>query len=188
LIENKTLALTVAVITFIIGTAAVTSIIFYLLGYPLTSIPEHQLYFAFAILISAALASLVYGRGSNDRAKKAAHCVEETLKIQVDHKTMWKILRAVEQLPVFVVRDYVLKEINVFEEYDEMIIEYARQISPKDMSKIKKIVDTPVPELQKVLMKLYLETNLEQFKVLASSDAEKLIQINLDELKKALFE
>jgi hypothetical protein len=44
-----------------------------------------------------------------------------------------------------------------------------------------------VEELQNVLGMLYEETNLEQFKILADPDAEELITINLQELKKILF-
>lgn len=176
-----------AVLTFIAGSVIITSAIFYLLGYPISSISEHQIYAAFAILVSAGLASLVYGRGSNDRAKKASQCLDETMGITVDPKTMWKILRAVEQMPVFVVRDYVLKDINAVEAYDEMIIDYKSKISEEDMLKIKKVLDTPVPRLQEVLSELYHVTNLEQFKIIADPVAEHLILVNLEELKKVLF-
>ena len=48
-------------------------------------------------------------------------------------------------------------------------------------------MDKPVPELQNVLNELYLETDLEQFKILADPNAEHLITLNLEELKRVLF-
>jgi hypothetical protein len=187
LIENKTTALIVAILTFILGSVLLVGIIFYILGYPLSSIPEHQLYVAFGILASAAVASVVYGRGSNERASKASQCVDELLGITVDKKTMWKILRAVEQMPTFVINDYVSKKINAVEAYDDGIKEYKSQLTDEDLSKIRKLVETPIPELQNVMNELYLKTNLEQFKILADPSAEPLITINLVELKKVLF-
>lgn len=187
LIQNKITAIILAVLTFILGTTFFVSIIFYFAGYPLSSILEHQLYVFFAVLIATVLASMVYGRGSNERAVKAKRCVEESLGVQVKTNDMWRILRGVEQLPPFVIRDYIKKDINGVEAYEEGIKEFKKKLTDENFSDIMGIMDKPVPELQNVLNELYLETDLEQFKILADPSAEHLITMNLEELKRVLF-
>ena len=187
LIENKTTAIILAVITFIVGTAFFVGIIFYFAGYPLSSLAEHQLYVFFAVLIGVVLASLVYGRGSNERASKASQRVDELLGVKVKTNDMWRILRGVEQLPPFVIKDYITKDINAIEYYEEGIKEYKTKLTDENLREIKKIINKPVPELQNVLTELYLETKLEQFKILADPSAEHLITLNLQELKRVLF-
>lgn len=187
MIENKPIAIILAVLTFIAGTAFFIGIIFYFAGYPLSSLGEHQLYVFFAVLIGVILASVVYGRGSNDRAKKAAKCVEELLGVEVKTNDMWRILRGVETMPTFVINDYVSKDINGVEAYEEGIRAYIPKLSDENLQDIRRIIDKPVPELQNVLNELYLETELEQFKILAEPRAEHLITMNLEELKGILF-
>lgn len=187
MIENRTTAIILAVLTFILGTAFFIGIIFYFAGYPLSSIPEHQLYVFFAVLIGIILASMVYGRGSNERATKTSKRVEELLGVKVKTNDMWRILRGVEQLPPFVVRDYVSKDINAVEAYEDGIKEYMGKLTDENLLEIRKIIEKPVPELQNVLNELYLETGLEQFKILADPNAESLITKNLEELKRILF-
>ncbi len=187
LIKNKTIAVISAVLTFILGSVLLVSIIFYLFGYPLSSIPEHQLYVFFAILASAALASFVYGRGSKERASNAAKFLNESLGLELKEKDIWKVLRTVEQLPPPVINKYVSMNINVVEEFESQIENYKSQLTDEDLLKIKKIIEMPVPELQNLLEKLYLETNLEQFKILADPTAEPLLALNLQELKQVLF-
>lgn len=187
LIKNKTIAVILAVSTFILGSVLLVSIIFYLFGYPLSSIPEHQLYVFFAILASAILASWVYGRGSKERALRVAEYLNESLGITIKEKDMWKVLRTVEQMPTFVINKYVSMNINAVEEFESQIEEYKSRLTDENLLKIKEIIELPVPELQKMLDKLYLETNLEQFKILADPQAEPLLALNLQELKRVLF-
>lgn len=187
LIENKTTAIIMAVLTFILGTALFIGVIFYFAGYSISSISEHQLYVFSAVLIAAVLASMVYGRGSNERAVKAKRCVEKSLGVQVKTKDMWRILRGVEQLPPFVIKDYIDQNINGVEAYEEGIKEFKNKLSDENLSEIKRIINKPVPELQNLLGELYLETDLKQFKILADPSAEDLIRLNLQELKRVLF-
>lgn len=187
LIKNKTIAIILAVLTFILGSVLLVSIIFYFFGYPLSSIPEHQLYVFFAILVSALLASLVYGRGSGERASNVAKLLNESLGLEIKEKDIWKVLRIVEQLPPVVVDKYVSMNINVVEEFESQIEDYKSQLIDEDLLKIRKIIETPLPELQNLLNNLYLETNLEQFKILADPQAEPLLALNLQKLKRVLF-
>jgi hypothetical protein len=190
LIKNKKLAIIAAILTFIVGTALFTGIIIYILNIPLSGIWEgqNQLYFFSAVLLAAALASLIYGRGSTERASKAVKVLDESLEIEIKKNDMWKILRAVEQMPPFVVNQYISMNINAVEEFEEQIMSYKSKIDPEDLLKIRKIIETPVGELQKVSEKLYTETKMEHFKILAEPQAEHLITINLQALKKVLFD
>jgi hypothetical protein len=189
LIKNKKLAIIAAILTFIAGTVLFTGIIVYIGRIPLSSMwdGQNQLYFFSAVLVAGALASLVYGRGSTERASKAIKVFDESLGIGIKKNDMWKILRAVEQMPPFVVNQYISMDINASKEFEDQIKDYKSKIGDEDLLKIRKIIETPVGELQKVSEKLYTETKLEHFKILAQPEAEPLITINLQELKKILF-
>ncbi len=188
MIQNKKTAIVLALLTFILGSVLLISVIFYLFGYPLSSISEHQLYVFFTILVSAVFASMVYGRGSKERASKVAVILDESLGISVKEKDIWKILSTLEQLPPYVVKRYVSLNINAVEELEDQIEDYKNKLSDDDLLKIRKIVETPVDELQILLNELYLETKLEQFKILAEPEAEPLIEINVQELKRVIFD
>lgn len=187
MIQNKVTAIILAILTFILGSVLLTGIIFYFFGYPLSSLAEHQLYVFFAILISAMLASMVYGRGSKERASNVAKILEDSLGISVEEKDIWKILNTIEQLPPYVVDKYVSLDINAVDEFEDQIKDYKNKLGEEDLLKIKKIIDTPVKELQDVLNELYQETNMEQFKIMADPKAKPLIDLNVRELRRVLF-
>ncbi len=187
LIKNKAMAIILAVLTFIVGSALITGIIFYILGFPLSSISEHQLYVFLAILAGALLASFVYGRGSTERASKATKILNESFGLELKENDVWKVLRGIEQMPPFTVNKYVSMKINAVEEFEPQINEYKSKLTQKNLLDIKRILEMPVPELQDILNKLYLETKMEQFKILAEPEAKSLIELNLRELKRVLF-
>ncbi len=187
LIRNKTIAIILAVLTFIIGSILITGIIFYVMGFPFSSISEHQTFVFLAILVSAGLASLVYGRGSTERASKATKLLNESLGLELKENDVWKVLRTVEQLPPFTVNKYVSLNINAVEEFEDQVKEYKAHLAREDLLKIKKIIEMPVPELQNILNNLYLETNMEQFKILSEPEARPLLELNIQELKRVLF-
>ncbi len=187
MIKNKTIAIILAVLTFILGSVLLVTLIFYLAGLPLSSIPENQTYVFFAILVSAVLASLVYGRGSKERALVVAEYLNEKLGIEVKGEDIRGLIDLLEKFPPFVINSYVSGNINAVEEFEEQIKEHTSQLTEDDLSKIRKVVDLPIPELQNLLNELYLKTNLEQFKTFADPKAGPLIELNLEELKKILF-
>jgi hypothetical protein len=133
------------------------------------------------------LASLVYGRGSKERSLKATEYLNESLGLELKEADVWKILRTIEQMPPFSVNKYVSLNINAVEEFEDKIKEYKGQWSDEDLLKIRQIIEMPVPELQNILNNLYLETKLEQFKILAEPEAKPLIELNIRELKRVLF-
>jgi len=188
LIKNRTMAIILAMLTFIVSSVLLVNIIFYLLGYPLSSIWEHQLYVFFAVLVGAVLASMVYGRGSKERASHVAKILNESLGLEIEEKVVWKFLHTMEQIPPVVINKYVSLNINIVEEFDNKIEEYKSQMTDEDLVKIRKIIEKPIPELQSLLDKLYMDTDLEQFKILADPQAEQLIALNLREIKRVLFD
>lgn len=188
LIKNRTMAIILAMLTFIVSSVLLVNIIFYLLGYPLSSIWEHQLYVFFAVLVGAVLASMVYGRGSKERASHVAKILNESLGLEIEEKVVWKFLHTMEQIPPVVINKYVSLNINIVEEFDNKIEEYKSQMTDEDLVKIRKIIEKPIPELQSLLDKLYMDTDLEQFKILADPQAEQLIALNLREIKQVLFD
>jgi len=103
LIKNKKLAIMASILTFIAGSIIFTSIILFIGQITVSDLwkSQNQLYFFSAILIAAALASLVYGRGSTERTSRAVKVLDETMGIKVKKNDMYRILRALEQLPPF---------------------------------------------------------------------------------------
>lgn len=189
LIKNKKLAIVAAILTFITLSVLFTGIILFIGKIPLSALwdGQNQLYFFSAILLAGACASIVYGRGGTEKAARAVQIVDEMMGIEVKQKDMWRILRAVEQMPPFAVNQYVSGNINGVEWFEDQILNYKTKLTDEDLLKIRKVVEMPVGELQKVMGMLYEETNLEQFKILAEPEAEELITINLQEFKKILF-
>jgi hypothetical protein len=204
LIKNKAIAIVLAVLTFIVGSILLIWIIFYLAKIPLSSIWEgqNQLYVFTAILASAILASMVYGRGSKQRASDVTKFLNESLELELKEKDVYGWLRKFERIPTFVVNLYISMNINVVKEFegqmeenyghltDESILKIKKvmnELTDEDLLKIRKILEMPVPELQNLLNELYLITNIEQFKILAEPKAEPLIELNVEELKRILF-
>ena len=187
LIENKTISIVLAVLTFIFGSILLTFIIFTLLGLPLSAILQNQLYVFFALLISAVFASMVYGRGSKQRALDVTDFLNNKLDLDIKDKDIARLLRLLEKFPPFVINRYVSSDIDAVKEFDQAIEENTSQLTDDDLSEIRRIIEIPIPELHNILNELYLITKLEQFKILADPKAGKFIEINLEELKKILF-
>ena len=186
MIKNRGIAIILAIFTFIAVSILLTITMFYLLGYPLSSLSEHQLYVFLAILAGALVASMVYGRGTKERASNVAKILNNSLGISVEEKVIWKVLNTLDQLPPFVVNKYIKLNINAAEEFEDQIKDQKNKLSDADLLKIRKIIETPSEKLQQVLKELYTETDMEQFKILAESDAKPLIELNLEELKKII--
>lgn len=189
MIKNKTIAIGLSALTFVLGSILLTGVIFYLARIPISSIWEgqNQLYFFFAVLVSAALASMVYGRGSKQRAEQATDFLSQKLDLEIKEKDMGKLLKLLENFPPYVVNDYVSQNINVVKEFENTIMDNTTQLKGEDLQNIRKILETPVPELQNLLKELYLITGMEQLKILAEPGAEPLIKLNVEELKR-IFE
>jgi len=188
LIKNKTLAIILAILTFIFGSIILTFVAFYIAKIPISSIWEGQNQFILfsAILVSAILASMVYGRGSKQKADDAAKFLNEKLDLGIQSKDIGRLLKLLENFPPFVINSYISKDINAVKEFENVIKDNTTQLTDEDLLKVRKIIDMPVPELQKILKELYLITDMEQLKILAEPRAESLIELNLNELRRIL--
>lgn len=189
MIKNKTLAIILSILTFIVGSVVLTVVAFYIAKIPLSSMWEGQNQFILfsAILVSAVLASIVYGRGSKQKAAESAEFLNEKLNLQIEGKDIEVLLKLLGKFPPFVVNSYISKEINAVKEFEDAIKENTAQLTDGDLLKVRKIIEMPVPELQIILSELYEITNMEQLKILSESRAEPLIELNIIELKKILF-
>ncbi len=187
MIKNRKLAITLAFLTFVLGSILITLILFYLAVLTISSIWQNQLYVFFAILISAILASIVYGRVNKQKSDKAAEFLNDEFKIGIRGKDMDVLLRMLRKFPPFLVNSYISKDINAVKEFKYPIKEYTDNLTNEDLLKIRKIMDMPVPKLQYLLNELYIITDLKQLEILAQPTAEQFIELNLGELKKILF-
>lgn len=180
------LAIILSILTFIIGSILITVLIFYFAGLPFSSLQENQLYVFFAILISAILASMVYGRGTKHRAREVANYLNEKLDLDIKGEDIAGLLRLLERFPPFVVNSYIETNINVVKEFELPIKEQISKLKNEDLKKINIIMGMPTIKIQELLNDLYLITNLEQFKILAEPRAKPLIELNMIELEKIL--
>ncbi len=187
LFKNKIIAIILAVLTFLLGSVLFIYVIFYISGYPLTSIPQHQLYAFFGILVSAVLASMVYGSGRKERAENLTKYLNESLELEIKEDYIKKVLSIVERAPPFLINVYVSKDMNAVESFESQIEKYESQLTDEDRLIIRRIIEMPIPELQNLLNDIYMKTNLEQFKILADSKSEPFLTLNVRELKKVLF-
>jgi len=188
-IKNKSVAILLSVLIFILGSILFTGIIFYIAQIPISSIwaGQNQLYLFSAILLSAILASMVYGRGSKQRAEDVAEYLNLKLDIRLKGKNIEGLLKLLEKFPPYVVNGYVSKNINAVKEFEDQIKENTAHLTDDDLLKVRKIVEMPVSELQNLLNELYTITSMEQLKILAEPSAEPLIELNIQELKRILF-
>jgi hypothetical protein len=187
LFKNKIIAIILAVLTFLLGSVLFIYVIFYISGYPLTSIPQHQLYAFFGILVSAVLASMVYGSGRKERAENLTKYLNESLELEIKEDYIKEVLSIVERAPPFLINVYVSKDMNAVESFESQIEKYKSQLTDEDRLIIRRIIEMPIPELQNLLNDIYMKTNLEQFKILADSKSEPFLTLNVRELKKVLF-
>jgi hypothetical protein len=71
--------------------------------------------------------------------------------------------------------------------FESQINSYKNQLSDEEIAKINKVIEMPVPQLQRILENVYDETHQKQLKILADPEAELFIAENLQELKIVLF-
>jgi len=94
----------------------------------------------FAILVGALLASMVYGRGSKERASTVVKILQDSMGIKIEEDSAYQILRTIEQIPPFIVEKYIFLNINAVEEFEDKIKEYKNTLTEEDLLNIKKIV------------------------------------------------
>lgn len=183
---NNIIKIISSILTLLITSIIITIAIFYFLGYPLTSLMQHQNYVFFAILIGIVLASIVYGAFGNEKISYLTKYLNESLGLKVKEKDVDQLLRKVKRVPPFLINSYISKDINAITEFESQIKDYKNQISADNLENIRKVMEIPISEFQNILNEFYMKTGMEQFKILANPDAKDFLTMNLQELKKIL--
>lgn len=113
--------------------------------------------------------------------------MESLAEVNITEKDVIDMMNVFTRVPAILLRIAVSKNSNVVKSFETQIEAYKSQLSDEDLTKIEKVVEMPIPELQEILNKAYAETHQKQLKILIDPQAEPFISGNLQELKKMLF-
>ena len=91
------------------------------------------------------------------------------------------------RVPALMLKTLVIRQVDVVETFQDQIKSYKNSLTPEDRAKIEKVIDMPVPQLQEILKQAYQEKPIKQLKILMSPGAGPFITLNLDALKKVIF-
>jgi hypothetical protein len=91
------------------------------------------------------------------------------------------------RVPALMLKTLVIRQVNVVETFQDQIRSYKNNLTPQDLAKIEKVINTPVPQLQEILKQAYHEKPIKQLKILTSPGAGPFITLNLEALKKVIF-
>jgi hypothetical protein len=138
--------------------------------------------------VGVILASIVYGNRRKELAMNLTQVLDDSLDLEIKEEDVKKVINTVQRIPPFLINVYVDKDMNAVESFKDQISKYKSQLTDEDKIIIRRILEMPIPELQNLLNKSYLKTNLEQFKILAEPKSEAFLTLNLKELKKILIE
>jgi hypothetical protein len=125
--------------------------------------------------------------GSNENASHLEKYLNESLELEINEDDLRGLLSMFERVPPFLLKIAVSRNMNAVKSFESQIEDYKSQLTDEDRLKIRKIIEMPIPELQKLLNKVYLKTNYEQFKILSNAKAKSFLALNLQELKVVLF-
>jgi hypothetical protein len=107
--------------------------------------------------------------------------------IKITEEDVIDLLGLFTMVPSLILKGMVSGEMNLVKSFEKQIIEYRDNLTDEEMLKIRKVLEMPVPELQRILNHAYMTTNKKQLKILANSNAEPFIEKNLNELEKVLL-
>lgn len=113
--------------------------------------------------------------------------MESEDEVKITEKDVIEIMDVFTRVPPLILKMVVKGNKNVVKSFESQIKEYENQLNSEEMLKIRKVLSMPVPELQEILRRAYLETGQKQLKILADPKAEDFITGNLGELREILF-
>jgi hypothetical protein len=113
--------------------------------------------------------------------------MEPPEKVSITQKDIMKTMDIFTRVPPILLKMVVSLNSNVVKKFQSQIEDYKKDLSPKDLEKLKLVTEMPVEELQKILSRAYLETQEEQLKILADPHAQPFITTNLQELEKLII-
>lgn len=108
-------------------------------------------------------------------------------EIKITEDDVIDLLDSFTKVPSFILKGLVSGNVNVVKSFEGQIQSDMGKLSPDEIAKIRVVLETPVYELQKILLKAYEKTNKKQLKILADPAAEPFIEKNLKELENVLF-
>lgn len=111
----------------------------------------------------------------------------ESEELKITEKDVMELMGLFTRVPPLILRGVVSRNSNVVKSFQNKIEDYKDELSEGDLIKIKKVLEMPVEDLQKILMNVYTETHQKQLKILADPKAEPFIIKNLQELEKVMF-
>jgi hypothetical protein len=111
----------------------------------------------------------------------------ESEDVEITEKDVMDMMNVFIRVPPLVLKMVVNRNNNVVKSFESQIKDYYANLTEKQSFKLQKVLEMPVPELQRILNKVYMETGQKQLKILADPKSEDFIEGNLKELKTLLF-
>lgn len=108
-------------------------------------------------------------------------------EIKITEDDVIELMDSFTKVPSFILKGLVSGNVNIVKSFQGQIESDKDELSPIEISKIRVVLETPVPELQNILHRAYLKTNKKQLKILADPSAGPFIEKNLGELEVLLF-
>jgi hypothetical protein len=106
---------------------------------------------------------------------------------EVNPQDVVEMMDLFTRVPALMLKTLVIRQVNVVETFQDQIESYKNNLTPEDMVKIERVINTPVPQLQEILKEAYQEKPLKQLKILMSPGARPFITLNLEALKKSII-
>ena len=114
--------------------------------------------------------------------------MESQEEVEISEEDVTELMGIFTKVPSILLKSMIKRNFNVVNSFSSHIEDYRTNLSDIEMLKIEKVMDMPVPELQKILYNCYLTTNNKTLKILADSNSGPFIEKNLKELEKVLFD
>lgn len=108
-------------------------------------------------------------------------------EVKITEDDVIELMDSFTKVPSFILKGLVSGNVNVVKSFQSQIESDKNKLSVHEISKIRVVLETPIPELQNILHRAYLKTNKKQLKILADPYAEPFIEKNLRELEILLF-
>jgi hypothetical protein len=112
--------------------------------------------------------------------------MESKNDVEITEKDVIEFMHVFTRVPPLILKMVVKGNKNVVKSFESQIKGYYGNLTEEEITKIEKVMEMPVPELQRILKNIYAETHQKQLKILATPGAEPFIAGNLQELKKVL--
>ncbi len=111
----------------------------------------------------------------------------ESKDVEITEKDVMSMMNFFTRVPPLMLKMVVNRNNNVVKSFESQIKDYYDNLSDEEIVKVRKVLEMPVGELQRILSHAYLETGQKQLKILANPKSRDFIEGNLKELKTLLF-